>query len=84
MTEKEIKSLIKEDRNKVRDPYKDKGDLMIDQIVDLFEKKEIDEKVLKTLMSIVILNLTKDTINDLSANLVKNMTWDAPVAYFDH
>ena len=47
-------------------------------------EKEIDEKVLKTLMSIVILNLTKDTINDLSANLVKNMTWDAPVAYFDH
>lgn len=68
----QIKFLIKQERTQSRHAYKDEGDLMFDLIVDLYEKKEIDENLFKTLASAVLLNLTKNMLNDLmSSNLLK-------------
>lgn len=71
LTEKQLKTIIKQERVQRSHPYKDESDLMVDMIFDLYEKKAIDEKVFQTLTSLVLFNLTRDTVHNITGNLIK-------------
>ncbi|GMX58345.1 MAG TPA: hypothetical protein PKK37_00200 [Candidatus Pacearchaeota archaeon] len=71
LSEDQILSIIKGEREKLSNPYGDQTDLVVDFAVGLYERKEIDRVVFKTLISLAILKLTQKTVADLMDNLIK-------------
>ncbi len=74
LSRKEIKSILKEERKRATNPYKDKADVMIDSVARLHEEKKIDKHMLNTLLSLVLINITQDAINDSTKHLVHDLT----------
>ncbi len=72
LNEKQIREIIKKERDNSIHSYKDEGDLVLDLIVSMYEKKEINEGAFKVLVSKTLLNLTENTVNDLRSDLIKN------------
>lgn len=73
LTEKEIKSILKKDRQRAVNPYKDKADVMIDSIVSLHEGKKIDKHTVNTLVSLVLISIAQDTISNLTTDVTNDL-----------
>lgn len=71
LTSEQVKELIKKERKQTAVSYKDEIDLTVDRLVDLYESKKIDEATFKTLISLVLSTMMKDTISGLRNDLIK-------------
>lgn len=74
LSEKEIKSILKKERQRAANPYKDKADVMIDSVVSLHEEKKVDKHMLNTLLSLVLINIAQDAVDDSTKHLMNDLT----------
>src|SRR3989344_3908870 len=71
LTKEQIETIVERERDRLTHSYKDDVDETIDRVVNLYENKQINEELFKAVVSFTILNATKDTVSDLTNDLVR-------------
>jgi len=72
LTKKEIKALIRNENMRSSNGHLDEIDSILDILLNMYEKKEINEEILRAFISMVISNMAKEAIGNLRQDFAKS------------